>query len=246
MQPAVTSRLLAHLDPQTILRFRHHQQYTLANGSSPPIGYPSVKRAIIDTQFHLDSFSSRQDRSLSDLESSISKPLLISIPFAIANYVFPNKCFRLSEHVRADPRLQITLGVHPHMITESQVTSLFGRMKGLLGQYPEAVGECEVGLDLTTACRHNWRDRASCRSWKLKGQRRFLRLAFQLEKQLDKVLFLHVPDRNTGEAAAEILDLLRSMNMTNHKIHHHCFVGKEEEYIQWSTSFPTVILASHL
>ena len=69
MHPAVTSRLLAHLDPQTILRFRHHQQYSLANGSSPPVGYPSVKRAIIDTHFHLDSFSSRQGRSLSDLES---------------------------------------------------------------------------------------------------------------------------------------------------------------------------------
>ena len=45
-------------------------------------------------------------------------------------------------------------------------------------------------------------------------------------------------DRNTGEAAAEVLDLLRSMDMTNHKIHRHCFVGGEEEYIQWSTSLP--------
>ena len=238
MHPAVTSRLLAHLDPQTILRFRHHQQYSLANGSSPPVGYPSVKRAIIDTHFHLDSFSSRQGRSLSDLESSISKPLLISVPFAIANYVFPDKWSRLSEHVRADPRLRITLGVHPHMITENQVTSLFGRLEGLLGQYPEAVGVGEVGLDLTKACRHNCRDSAGCRSRKLKGQCRFLRLAFQLAKQLDKVLILHVRDRNTGEAAAEVLNLLRSMDMTNHKIHRHCFVGGEEEYIQWSTSLP--------
>ena len=164
----------------------------------------------------MDSFSSRQGRSLSDLESSISKPLLISIPFAIANYVFPDKWSRLSEHVRADPRLRITLGVLPHMITETQVTSLFGRLEGLLGQYPEAVGVGEVGLDLTTACRHNCRDRAGCRSRKLKGQRRFLRLAFQLAKQLDKVLILHVRDRNTGEAAAEVLELLRSMDMTNH------------------------------
>ena len=35
MHPAVTSRLLANLDPWTILRLRLHQQYTLANGSSP-------------------------------------------------------------------------------------------------------------------------------------------------------------------------------------------------------------------
>ena len=238
MYPAVTSRLLAHLDPQTILRFRLHQQYTLANSSSPPLGYPSVKRAIIDTHFHLDSFSSRQGRSLSDMESSISKPLLVSVPFAIANYVFPDKWSHLSEHVRADPRLQITLSVHLHMITETRVTSLFGRLEGLLGQYPEAVGVGEVGLDLTMACPHNCRDRAGCRSRKLKGQRQFLWLAFQLAKQLDKVLILHVRDRNTGKAAAEVLDLLRSIDMTNHKIHRHCFVGGEEEYIQWSTSLP--------
>ena len=137
MHPAITSRLLAQLGHQTILRFRLHQQYTLANGSSPPIGNPSVKRAIIDTHFHLDSFPGRQGRSLSDMESSKSKPLLVSIPFAIANYVFPDKWSHLSEHVRAHPRLRITLGVHPHMITESQVASLFGRLEGLLGQYPE-------------------------------------------------------------------------------------------------------------
>ena len=90
----------------------------------------------IYTHFHLDSFSGRQGRSLSDLESSISEPLLVSIPFAIANSVFPDKWSHLSEKVRADPRLGITLSVHPHMITESQVTSLFGRLEGLLGQYP--------------------------------------------------------------------------------------------------------------
>ena len=87
MHPAVTFRLLAHLNPQTILRFRLHQHYTLANGSSPSIGYPSVKRAIIDTHFHLDSFPVRKGRSLSYLENSISDPLLVSIPFAIGNYV---------------------------------------------------------------------------------------------------------------------------------------------------------------
>ena len=56
--------------------------------------------------------------------------------------------------------------------------------------------------------------------------------------QLDKVLILHVRDRNTGEVAADVLDLLCSMDMTNHKIHRQCFVGGEEEYIQWSTSLP--------
>ena len=108
-----------------------------ANGSSPPVGYPSVKRAIIDTHFHLDSFSSHQGCSLSDLESSISKPLLVSIPFAIANYVFPDKWSRLSEHVRADPRLRITLGVHPHMITESGNFFVW-QTGGIIGSVPRS------------------------------------------------------------------------------------------------------------
>ena len=29
------------------------------------------------------------------------------------------------------------------------------------------------------------------------------------------------------------------MDITDHKIHRHCFVGGEEEYIQWSTSLLT-------
>ena len=79
--------------------------------------------AKIDTFFHLDSFPSHQGRSLSDLESSKSEPLVVSIPFAIENFVFPDKWSCLSDHVRADPTLRITLGVHPHMIIETWVST---------------------------------------------------------------------------------------------------------------------------
>ena len=65
-----------------------------------------------------------------------------------------------------------------------------------------------------------------------------MRLAFQLAKHLDKILVLPVGDWITGEVATEVLDLLRSIDVTNHRIHRHYFVGGEEEYIQWSTSLP--------
>ena len=130
-----------------------------------------MKKGIIDSHFHLDKFFGRRNRSLSDLEGSKSIP--IRIPFAIANYVVPSRWHLLSEHVRADPRLRITLGVHPHLIIESQVESLFGQLKRLVGKYPEAVCIGEVGLDLTTECRHGCYNREYCRSQKVQGQLRF-------------------------------------------------------------------------
>ena len=116
-----------------------------------------MKRGIIDSNFHLDKSFGRRNRSLLDLEGSKSTP--IRTPFAIGNYVIPSRWHLLSEPVRADLRLRITLGVHLHLITESQVESLFGQLKRLVGKYPEDVGMGEVGLDLTTECRHGWYNR---------------------------------------------------------------------------------------
>ena len=125
----------------------------------------------------------------------------------------------------------------PHLITESQVESLFSQFKRLVVKYPEAVVIGEVGLDLTTECRHGCYNREYCRSQKVQGQLRFLRLAFQLTKQLNKVLVLHVRDRrNSALVATEVFTFLRDMDMLEHPIHRHCFVGGEEEYKQWSTS----------
>lgn len=237
IHPTLMTRLISHLNYQAILQLKYFTRYSLVNGSIPLEGYPKVKRGIIDTHFHLDKFFGHENRSLSDLEDSKSIP--IHIPFAIANYVFPSRWHLLSEHVRADPRLKITLGVHPHMITESQVKSLFGQLERLVGEIPEAVGIGEVGLDLTTECRHGCHNQEYCRGQKVRGQLRFLRLAFQLAKQQNKVLVLHVRDKGKSTmAASEVFELLQEMDMLEHPIHRHCFVGGEEEYRQWSTSLP--------
>ena len=91
--------------------------------------------------------------------------------------------------VSTDPRLRITLGVHSHMITESQVTSLFGRLVGLLDQYPEAVGVGEVGLDLTMACRHNCRNGADAVVRNLRDSADSCSLSSSLRSNLTKFLF---------------------------------------------------------
>ena len=142
--------------------------------------------------------------------------------------------------MRADPRLRITLGVHPHLITESQVESLFSQLKRLV----DKVGIGEVGLDLTTECRLGCYNREYCRSQKVQGQVRFLRLAFQLAKQLNKVLVLHVRDRgNSALTVTEVFTLLRDMDMLEHPIHRHCFVGERRSINSGVLLYPTAILA---
>ena len=232
IHPALLTRLISHLNNQAMARLKFVTQYTLANGSIPLGWYPTVKRGIIDSHFYMDKFFGHENRSLSDLEGSKSIP--IWIPFAIANYVL------LSDHVRADPRIRFTLGVHPHMVTESQVESLFGQLQRMIDKYPEAVGIGEVGLDLTTECRHGCYNQEYCRSQKIQGQLRFLRLAFQLAKQLNKVLVLHIRDQGTSTLAAkQANDLLKDMDILDHPIHRHCFVGGGyKEYKRWSTDLP--------
>lgn len=76
--------------------------------------------------------------------------------------------------------------------SDSQCDLLFNNLKCLLNRFPEAVGIGEVSLDLTTKCVHRCNNQQHCRDQKLLGQRRFLRLAFQLAKKQNKVLFLHI------------------------------------------------------
>ena len=84
--------------------------------------------------------------SMSDLEGS--NPLKIRLLFAIANYVFPKRWYLLGDKVRADTRLRFTLGVHPHLITGSEVYSYYSELEKMLHDFPEAVGIGEVGLVL--------------------------------------------------------------------------------------------------
>ena len=143
IHPAPMFRIVSHLNYQAMSRLKFYTQYSLISGSIPLQWYPTVKRGIIDSHFHLDKFFCRRNHSLSDLEGSKSIP--IRITFAIANYVIPSRWHLLSEQVRADPRIRITPGVHPHLITESQVESLFSQLKRLVDKYQEAVCIWEVG-----------------------------------------------------------------------------------------------------
>ena len=234
--PGFMAKLITHISPGAVSQLQTFARYLTSGFSNPTAGYPIMKRGIIEAHFHLDKLSRRPNQTLSDLEDSSSFP--ITIPFAIANYVFQGSWKYLGDHVIADPGLRITLGIHSHMITDPQVDIC--SLKKLVDQYPSAVGIGEVGLDFTTVCKHKYHDKTICRAQSIRGQRRFLRLSFNLAKSTGKVLVIHVRDKvkGSGVAAQEVLSLLLELEMQNHPIHRHCFIGREVEYRRWSSMLP--------
>lgn len=233
----IMARLLPKLSETAQTMLKSGARYVTFDGSNAPCDHPFLNIGIIDSHFHMDLLPSRHLTSdLSLKRSMTSKARLL---YAIANYVFPGQWSKISAQMGMDPKLKFTLGVHPHMITGKTAISLFNKLEGKLDEHPEAIGIGEVGLDLTTTCRcRQTHNKNRCFQDKIDAQRQFLRLTFQLVKRLDKVLVLHVRDKGTGEAAKEVLSLLLECDLSNTRIHRHCFVGGEEEYRQWSTSLP--------
>ena len=96
-------------------RFKYHKQYTLIDGSIPPLGYPTARRGIIDSHFHLDKFSGRQNHFI--VRSGEFKISPDTCPVCYSKLCFSFQMTSSPRTCVADPRLRITLGVHPHMIT---------------------------------------------------------------------------------------------------------------------------------
>ena len=118
------------------------------------------------------------------------------------------------------------------------------RLEEMLGRHREAVGIVEVGLDITATCScSSGHDCKRCIASKIEAQRRFLRRTFQLAKQLNKVLVVHVQDHNTGKAAKQFISLLHESAMCSHPIHHHWFTGNESELMQWTEMLPNCLLS---
>ncbi|MCG8035189.1 MAG: TatD family hydrolase, partial [Candidatus Thiodiazotropha taylori] len=233
----IMTQIMQKMSVAARIALKSVHQYVMIDGSRPPLDHPTLTGGIIDSHFHMELLSYQYLTPRLGLRRLMTSQ--VRLLFAIANYVFPEKWPRIGVQMGRDSRLKFTLGVHPHMITDVKAKSLFQKLKDKLDEFPEAVGIGEVGLDFTTTCRckqkHN---RSRCAALKLEAQRQFLRLTFQLAKGLDKVIVIHVRDDGSGIAAKEVLTLLLEFELSEARIHRHCFVGGEEEYRQWSTSLP--------
>ena len=125
------------------------------------------------------------------------------------------------------------------MLDKNRTDSEFARFKIKLEEYPQAVGIGEFGIDLTTTCKcPTYHNRATCRQKKIETQKRFLRLALQLAKELGKVILLHVRNTKKSNKASEyVLKLLEDLGMQEQPINRHCFVGG----VAWSSTLPIAI-----
>ena len=82
-------------------------------------------------------------------------------------------------------------------------------------------------------------NKSRCTESKKEAQRQFLRLCFQFAKRSDKVIVIYVRDERTGKAVEKCLFILEECEIQNARIHHHCFVGGEQENRDWSSTLPS-------
>ena len=239
---SVFTRLLARLSPAVRLAVLSVHQYIRSDGSSLPYGHPKMTVGIIDSHFHLDGFSHQHSTTLSDLERSMNIPFSATLRFAIQNFVFPSRWFKIGRQMAGEPRLRFTLGIHPHVLAKNRPEMEFQKLKRKLEEYPEAIGIGEVGIDHTARCNcSESHDKGRCRAEKIETQRQFLRLALSLAKQLGKVIVLHIRSENhdmEAKAAQQALEIILDLGLQEAWIHRHCFVGGVEEFNQWSSLLP--------
>jgi Tat protein secretion system quality control protein TatD with DNase activity len=241
----VLGKLILRLDSATRQKIMYLSSYCLPDGSSPPAGHPMLKMVLIDSHTHLDELFGRHGHTYHSLEQ-LSDPRR-RLKYVVANYVFPSKWQIIRHHLEMDPRIRITLGVHPHLIHKHTYPGYFRDLAARIEGTDRVVGVGEVGLDFTTSCRCNTaHDTEACVRGKVGAQRKFLRQCLSLANSLGKPIVIHCRDKGSGSAAQEVLLMLKEMNLTHLPIQRHCFIGNADEYVQWSTSLPNCLFSLSL
>lgn len=231
----VVTRLLCLVSPETRSLVLNNLQYSNPDGTSPPAGHPVLKLGYMDGHFHLDELVVRSQKSFRELEIFASPTFRLI--HAVANFVYPSKWGLIPELMGVDSRIKFSLGVHPHLLLSHNVESMYRRLCDMFTRYPSAVAVGEVGLDFTTSCRckpcHH--DRSACKRSKIEAQHIFLEKVLRLAHELGKPVIIHCRDSGDGSAAKGVFKALTSLNLTNHPIQRHCFVGSIQEFDEWST-----------
>ena len=117
---SVYTRLLAQLSLAVCLAILSVHQYIRLDDSSLPNGHHKMTVGIIDSLFRLDLFSNQHSTTLSDLERSMNIPFSVMLSFAIQNFVFPSRLFKIGRQMVSEPKLRFTLGIHPHVLAKNR------------------------------------------------------------------------------------------------------------------------------
>ena len=84
---------------------------------------------IIVLHFHMDEFSTQHSTTLPDLEPSVKILFSPTLHFAIHNFVFPSRWFKIGRQMAGEPRLRFTLGIHPHVLAKIRPEMEFQKLK---------------------------------------------------------------------------------------------------------------------
>ena len=180
-------------------------------------------------------------QSLDDLQRLCRKKSNIHVTHVIANYIFSRYWpdAKVREDRDPDGKIIFTFGIHPHEAS-SNVTQQLRDLLPLV-QRDTCFGVGEVGLDFSRPCNcgHRVGFKCSCFEERRKFQRKALRDQMLIARRVNKTLIIHSRGSSMRDQSAEteIFDMIKELQLQDHRIHRHCFVGTEEELRRW-LAFP--------
>lgn len=204
--------LLLQVSAEESKEFRQLEVTDVSDG--PPVRFA-------DAHFHVDKLYQLYPwTSLQQMEETDGNRF--KLEHGVTNFVFPENWGDITETLNREPQLMFSIGIHPNRVP---VTGPMPCFKDWL-RSPRCVGVGEVGLDST---------RSSPR--RVVSQLRYLEGIIGLVKEFDKALVLHCRGEGT---VSQVLTLLKTKDLTNQRIHWHCFDVTREDAKNWLGSCPNV------
>jgi len=228
--------LLVRLNPTKREFFRELSSEIHQSGFSLNLMKKIVNPNFTDSHFHLDQVLAKSKcDSLKTIEDATGRSDGC-LSYAVANYVYPDAWDLHEKQIAGDPRIFVSFGIHPHFVLDWPFHA--NKLRRLLTS-PICVGIGEIGIDLTSKCRHKpCKHPKDCKKLIQAEQVEFLKYCLPLAESLSKVLILHCRDWGSGEAAKKTLEIIQESGYTNLHIHRHCFVGTVEELNIWKQALP--------
>ena len=201
----------------------------------------NAEGAFIDSHCHIDKiFQNSGFGKFTDYLQHYSqrRPAL---QFCICNFVYPSLWATISQLRGCNYMVRCTIGIHPHFVEISSECNQIGRIAELLAS-GNFVGVGEVGVDYISRCACGFcYDKNVC--LKVKAQRNFLTEVVPLAVQYHLPLVIHCRGESDkdGQAAEDVLNIIKRTGHTRLRIHRHCFIGNLAEMHQWIETFPNIM-----
>ena len=197
----------------------------------------AIPPPAVDAHFHLDRLLTDlhlplvAPNALTTVEQRVRSPEdpPINLLYAVTSYCDPRTWPHFTKEgslgVDDDPRLKITIGLHPKGAHRADEADLVKLDQLLLSPVVVALGE--VGLDYSTGGEQDHR-----------AQRRVLERLMDMADRHRLPVVLHTRDRGDGTASEDCLDILRLLLPQGHRIYRHCFTGSRRDAERWLQIFP--------